>query len=114
MSPETSTLALSNIRTVVEIFSSISDALPISHVLAFLMIVMFPGRTVGEYARLLGSSPGPASRRISNLGEFMRDMSPGFGLVETQRDPRDRRLTTVKPSAKGLAIAQKIREAMER
>ena len=69
---------------------------------------------MGEYARLLGCSPGPASRRISNLGEFMRDMSPGFGLVETHRDPRDRRLITVKPSAKGTAIAEKVRDAMER
>ena len=81
---------------------------------AFLTIVMWPGRTVGEYARLLDCAPGPASRRISNLGEFMRDMSPGFGLVETRNDPRDRRLITVKPSAKGLAIVDKIREAMGR
>jgi DNA-binding MarR family transcriptional regulator len=114
MSPATSTLALSNIRTVVEVFSSINDALPVSHVLAFLTIVMWPGRTVGEYARLLGCPPGPASRRISNLGEFMRDMSPGFGLVETHRDPRDRRSITVKPSAKGVAIVEKIKTAMER
>jgi hypothetical protein len=39
-------------------------ALPVSHVLAFLTIVMWPGRTVGEYAMLLGCAPGPASRRI--------------------------------------------------
>ena len=40
MTPETGTLALSNIMTAVEVFSSINAALPVSHVLAFLTIVM--------------------------------------------------------------------------
>jgi DNA-binding MarR family transcriptional regulator len=114
MNPDTSPLALSNIKTALEAFSSINEALPASHMLAFLTIVMWPGRSVGDYARLLGCGQGPASRRISNLGDLMRDLKPGFGLVQSRCDPRDRRLIVVTPTAKGLALAEKIIGAMER
>jgi DNA-binding MarR family transcriptional regulator len=110
----THSIALSSLYNSLDPIHRISDSLPLSFIRVFLMIVMQPGRSTSDYAKACGCGQAQMSHRLSDLGETTRKLQPGLGLITSTRDPMDRRILVIHPTARGLELAAKIAAALER
>jgi DNA-binding MarR family transcriptional regulator len=80
---------------------------------AFLLVAMKENLSSNEYARMAGVGSAQMSHRIGCLGELRSNLQPGYGLAESRPDPLDRRLTLVRLTDKGRALAGQLARAVE-
>jgi hypothetical protein len=117
MQPATQSIAseirstLSGIYNVLHMFES----MPTSYMQAFLAVAKNEGECVDHYARVCGASNGAMSRRLNDLGEVdSRDRTKaGYGLLESNPEPLDRRFTIVRLSPKGRNFVGQIVRALQ-
>jgi DNA-binding MarR family transcriptional regulator len=83
-------------------------------VLAVLLNVGSAGRTVSEYARVLGTSQSLMTRHLADLGEINRYHETGYDLIEARTDPMDRRAKRNQLTAKGQRLVGQILGALTR
>src|SRR5216684_7314929 len=102
---------LSGIYTVLHLF----EMMPTSYMQAFLAVAKHEGECVDHYARVCGVSNGAMSRKLNDLGEVdSRDRTKaGYGLLESNPEPLDRRYTIVRLSPKGRNFIGQIVRALE-
>lgn len=97
------------LMSVLECFTEIRGTMPLQYVLAFLLVVMDEGKTVGEYARKAGTGNSVMSRHLLDIGPRARNKEEeGFGLVETRQNLANLREHTVHLTDKGRALYHKI------
>jgi DNA-binding MarR family transcriptional regulator len=97
---------MSGLLKVVEQF----EMLPATYISAFLVIARDPGHSVDTYAKALGIAPATMSRRLIDLGEQQSRCRKRAGhcLIESRRNPVDRRLVEIQLSPKGKALATRL------
>lgn len=113
--PRTAEQAMARgVRLILEHFTSLDAKGPtakpmaVQEVLAFLLVVENPGRTVNDLARLAGISPTSMSRYLLDLGERFRTGEPGRGLVDGKRNVLDMRETNYRLTGKGEAFMARL------
>jgi hypothetical protein len=84
------------------------DAMPVSYARAFLAVARHEGESVDYYARACGAGSAPMSKRLNDLCETKRKGAAGYGLLTSRQNPMDRRLTEIRLSPKGKALAERI------
>lgn len=96
-----------------EAFRELRQTMPMQYVIAFLLVAMDEGKSVGAYAIEAGVSPSVMSRHILDIGDRNRDREPGFGLVVTKPNIMNLREHTVHLSDKGRALFHKLARQLE-
>jgi DNA-binding MarR family transcriptional regulator len=90
--------------------------LPSTYQAAFLTIASDPGHTVDVYARRLNVTPAIMSRRLIDLSDqpSRSRKREGHALIESRRDPIDRRLVQIFLTPKGKALATRLERLVAR
>jgi DNA-binding MarR family transcriptional regulator len=79
--------------------------IPLHFVLIFLYVAEHPDCTYDAIGEALGLSLSAVSRSVKALGSVHRKGKPGFGLINTTRDPREGRRFLARLNEKGEAFA---------
>lgn len=95
-------------------FREIRHTMPLQYIIAFLLVALDEGKTVGDYAIKSGVSPSVMSRHLLDIGERNRHLAEGFGLVMTKPNVLNLREHTVFLTDKGRALFHKIVRQLER
>lgn len=88
--------------------------MPLQYVRAFLLVAMYEGKSVQEYADMANVSQTTMSRHLGDIGARNRHMEPGLELVTVSMDPMDQRRHIVALTNKGKMILRDMADAMER
>lgn len=90
--------------------------LPATYQQAFLVIAADPGHSVDYYAKRLNLAPAIMSRRLIDLSDqpSRSRKSDGHNLIESRRDPLDRRLIQIFLTPKGKALAARLERLVAR
>lgn len=103
-----------------DILASHDEDVPVSVVKTFLRICLDVGLHGPEPVQLhavaagLNLPVGTVSRHLRQLGDWERINLPGMGLVRTDIDPHNRRQKIIRLTAKGTAVAERMRDALAR
>jgi DNA-binding MarR family transcriptional regulator len=110
-SPETKNV-MAGLFHVVEQFGM----MPSTYQAAFLTIASDPGHTVDTYAKRLNVAPAIMSRRLIDLGQRQSRSRnrEGHDLIESRRDPLDRRLVQIFLTPKGKALVVRLERMVAR
>jgi DNA-binding MarR family transcriptional regulator len=86
----------------------IRQTMPIQYLRTFLAVAMDEGKGVSDYQEVLRVPQSVMSRHLLDLGERDRTGVPGsgYGLIEIQMDPDDRRRHVATLTAKGRKLAR--------
>lgn len=90
-------MALSRLRTL-------NEDMTLGAAISFLIVAMFEGRSLREYADMLDCSHSTMSRHLLDLGDMNRKREPGMQLIEQYPDPTDRRKNIYRLTPKGAAL----------
>lgn len=85
--------------------AAIRHTMPLQYMRTFLLVCLYPGRSVDELADLAGVAQSVMSRHLRDIGPTNRHLEPGFGLIDITFDPKDmrRHIYVLTPKGKGLA-----------
>jgi DNA-binding MarR family transcriptional regulator len=80
----------------------------------FIAVAANEGKSIREYASVCNVSKSLMSRRLLDLGDGQNSdkTKPGAGLIEVRADTMDRRISVVKLSHTGRAMAERLARIM--
>ena len=79
---------------------------------AYLTVALEEGKSINEYATMLGASPTTASRHIMDLSDKRRSKLDGFRLLYRRDNPLDERMKVVTLSQHGKLMRQLVLETL--
>jgi hypothetical protein len=82
--------------------------MPLDNLYTFLLVVLYPGRSVEELAKLAGVEDTVMSRYLRDIGPAQGHRGPGLGLIDLTKD---KQTYVLKPI--GGWLAQQLREILE-
>jgi len=94
----------SRIQEALSTLRAHNEDMTVAAAISFLMVAMFEGRSLREYADMLGCSHSTMSRHLLDLGEQNRKREPGMMLIEQRPDTDDRRKNVYCLTPKGKAL----------
>ena len=94
-------------------FRKIEPEILATQIQMFLLVAMFPGSTAKDLCERVGISQSSGSRNIAALGKVHRYGKPGYGLVQQEEDPRERRRKLITLTPKGRVLAAEIVKIMD-
>lgn len=92
----------------VNAFRKLDPTMPVQYQYAFLLVMLYEGRSVGEYAQIAGQSVSVMSRHILDIGPTTRRREAGLGLVALKPAPNDLRRHEVFLTPKGARFATEL------
>lgn len=105
---------LSRLIAIIQVLREVSPTLPLSYAQAFLYVAMNPGHGPVTYAQALGVVQPVASRTLLEIGKKTRTGGPGLGLVDSQPDDTDLRLSRYFLTTRGYKLMAKVMQIIER
>ncbi|MDF0490929.1 hypothetical protein PX554_22630 [Sphingomonas sp. H39-1-10] len=87
--------------------------IPLSVVQTFLMVAQNEGKTPKELEALMHGNRSTTSRHLLDLSENLRSGKPGYGLLVRKRNPGDLRSAIFKVSARGRAVLEQLKAALD-
>lgn len=102
--PDDEKAALIRLLKALEPFHKLNSTMPLQYVTAFLSVAIKEGQNVSEYAKIVGTSQSLMTRHLADLGKINRYHKPGYGLVEAETDPIDRRNQRNRLSPRGQRL----------
>ena len=81
----------SRIQEALSTLRAHNEDMTVAAAISFLMVAMFEGRSLREYAEMLGCSHSTMSRHLLDLGEQNRKREPGAGYDADRAAARHRR-----------------------
>ncbi|APX94919.1 hypothetical protein BWR19_06270 [Halomonas sp. 1513] len=94
--------------SVVQFFRELDSDLPLQTASLFVHIAASPGISIKQLIEQTGSRQSTVSRTIAVLSQWQEVDKPGFGLVWTKEDPRERRRKLVFLTDKGEEFAAEL------
>lgn len=98
---------LSRILAALSIPRELNDKIPSQHIVAFLLIALYPAMTVQDLVARLGLAFASGSRAVAELSEGLNGKE-GYGLLEVIVDPDNFRQKRIFLSPKGSDLATRI------
>lgn len=83
--------ALQRVLRSLKVFKVLNERMPMNYVLSFMVVAVDEGKSVTEYAQMLGVNNTTMSRHLLDIGPFNRNHEEGYGLIEYRPDPLERR-----------------------
>ena len=107
--------AISTLAAALRPFKELNKigSMPISIVTTFALVANWPGKTVGEYAKLADSNMNAMSRALADLSSVNRHGGAGMGLIEQRTDLHDSRYQRSVLTEKGRGLVRRIGDAMK-
>jgi DNA-binding MarR family transcriptional regulator len=107
--------ALSTLAAALAPFKDVNKigSMPLSIVATFILVAQWPGKTVGEYAKLADTSINSMSRQLADLSDTNRHGGAGMGLIQQRVDLQDGRYQRSTLTVKGGALVRTITGAMQ-
>jgi DNA-binding MarR family transcriptional regulator len=87
--------------------------MPLQYIHTFLIVCLYPGKSVDELAELAGVAQSVMSRHLRDIGPVNRHLEPGFGLTEMTFHPKDMRRHIYVLTPKGKALFRELAECLE-
>jgi len=109
-----STRELARLRSALGALQAINANMSVQSAISFLFLAQFEGHSLREYSEMLDVPQSTMSRHLLDLGPRLRDMSPGYGLIEQSIGVDDMRKRAYKLTAKGRALALTLIDLMEK
>jgi DNA-binding MarR family transcriptional regulator len=100
-------------RLLDQVRTAIDPTVPTQLVQAFVKVALYEGKTLTEYADMLGANVSTASRHLLDLGERNRKMEPGYQLVESRNDPMNLRQKHYSLTRKGQMLWRALTTILE-
>ena len=110
--PDDEKAVLGSLLKALKPFRELNSTMPLQYVTAFLQVAIAEGRTVTEYAKILGTSQSLMTRHLADLGEINRYHEAGYDLVQAKTDPMDRRNKRNHLTAKGQRLVGQLLGAL--
>lgn len=104
---------LNTLNLLLDEFREINQTISLATVQTFLLVAIHEGCSLTEILKLTGWHQSTVSRYLLDLGPFLRDKSPGYGLIEVNRDPMELRRNIYTLTAKGQALVRKIQSTID-
>lgn len=92
----------------------ISQHMPVSQLMALLLVALHEGKSLGDLARLDGANLATLSRRMLDLGVRNRRMEPGYMLVDQRQNPLNMRENQYALSLKGRHLIKAVLKKLTR
>lgn len=110
---QSTSLSLSRLVAVMEVFRSVDPEIQAQTVLTFLMIARQPGIPMRTIQTRLDVASSTASRNVAYLSDLnYKPSRKGHGFVVAREDPADRRNKLVFLTPKGKKFLQNLETAM--
>lgn len=100
--------------TALGLFRQIRRDMPLQYVITLLLVATEEGKTVTEYARMLGLPASVMSRHLLDIGVRNRKFEEGFGLVSYEPNPANLREHNYYLTEQGRALVHQAIRALRR
>jgi DNA-binding MarR family transcriptional regulator len=99
---------------LLEAFKRVDPEMTLPTMLTFLYVVERDGQSgnQSEVEQRLNMTGATTSRSISNWLEYKSKRIPGHNMMESIPDPEDRRYRMITLNHRGMALVEKIKEAV--
>ncbi|MCW4147917.1 MarR family winged helix-turn-helix transcriptional regulator [Halomonas sp. 18H] len=94
--------------SVIQEFRQIQSDMPIKTASLFTHVAANPGISMSELRKQTDITQATFSRTIAVLSEWQEHDKPGFGLIWTEEDPKERRKKLIHLTEKGEELAATI------
>ena len=99
---------LKTLNLLLQEFVEIKPSANVAQVQTFLIVAIHEGCSLTDIVKTTGWSQSTISRHLLDLGPFLRDKSPGFGLISNERDPMELRKNIYMLTDRGRALVRKV------
>jgi DNA-binding MarR family transcriptional regulator len=106
--------ALLSLLKALKPFRELRKAMPLQYVTAFLSVAVKEGQNITAYAKMVGTSQSLMTRHLSDLGNINRYHKPGYGLIDAETDPMDRRNQLNRLSPKSQRLVGQLLGALDK
>lgn len=102
-----------------EPFRRVNPSMPLSYIVAFLLVALEEGKGVSEYAADASApgippvSPTVMTRNLLDIGDRNRQREEGLGLITQERDLYDLRKHNAKITPKGKGLIAAVKRALQ-
>lgn len=100
--------ALSKLMGSLSVFKILKETMPLQYVLTFLAVATDEGKSVREYAQVLGVNATTMSRHLLDIGPRNRQMTEGYNLVAYRANPFELRKHEYYITPKGKTLIRQI------
>lgn len=104
---------LNTLNMLLNEFVEIKPTANIAQVQTFLMVAMHEGCSLTDIIKSTGWPQSTVSRHLLDLGPFLRDKSPGFGLIDRKTDPMELRKNIYTLTPKGAELVRKVQSYID-
>lgn len=95
---------------VIKMFCNTPD-LPVQHITAFLLVAQRGEMPMADLEKGMGLAQSSISRAVAKLGKGYSPREPGFGLIEAEEDPYERRRKIIRLTPRGRELVKEIEVA---
>ena len=97
----------------IELMQTLDERMQAQTIMVFLLVCEFGPCRMASIRRMANISQASVSRNCASLGRIHRRGEPGFGLVDTEEDPMDRKQKFVQLTQKGERYKTMLLEIIE-
>ena len=104
---------LHQLNTLLREFRDINSNISVHVVQTFLLVCVHEGCSLADILKITGWHQSTISRFLLDLGPKLRDGSPGYGLVQSERDPTELRKNIYTLTPKGRELKRKVLDLID-
>ncbi len=94
-------------------FRKLDAEIPPQQMLTFLWVCISPpGITMKELCERVGIAQSAMSRTVAQLGKYGSHGRPGYGLLDSEEDPAERRRKVVRLTSKGDRVRSALKSIL--
>ena len=98
---------------IIQLLQTLDERMQAQTILVFLLVCEFSPCRMASIRKMANISQASVSRNCASLGRIHRRGEPGFGLVDTEEDPMDRKHKFVQLTQKGERYKQMIQDLIQ-
>lgn len=103
---------LNKLKLAMSEFQNLEESIPLQLCITFIIVALNDGCSLTDVWKQTGWAQSTVSRHMLDLGPYNRHKQPGFGLVQSERDPMELRKNIYSLTPKGKVLAAKILDIM--
>ena len=103
---------LNKLKLAMSEFQNLEESIPLQLCITFLIVGLNDGCSLTDVWKQTGWAQSTVSRHMLDLGPYNRHKQPGFGLVQSERDPMELRKNIYSLTPKGKVLMNKIIDIM--
>lgn len=94
-------------------FRALKETASVAQVQTFLYVAINEGCSLTDIAKATGWSQSTLSRHLLDLGPVFRDKTPGYQLIQSERDITNLRTNVYTLTPKGHTLLRKVQQLID-